>query len=249
MPWVETSSPPFVVRHASGEHEGARRTLAMLEGASERVDAVLGVELGEVTAILHESELLLALAHPVLPVVRRLTAPAARRYLAGWAAASTVDGSPNSKASPTSVAVRSPTSTWPGAAACSSLAATFTASPVANELPSRGRPTTTSPEFTPIRNARRSPRLPQALEHPERGLQCTLGVVLLGGRRAEDRDDGVADELLDRPAAERDLGLHGVVELLQGIARVLGIELVAERGGPTRSANRSVANFRSIARG
>ena len=62
-------------------------------------------------------------------------------------------------------------------------------------------------------------------------MQCTLRVVLLGGRRAEDRDDGVADELLDRPAAERDLGFHRVVELLQEISRVLGIELVAERGG------------------
>ena len=71
----------------------------------------------------------------------------------------------------------------------------------------------------------------QALEHPQRRLQCPLRVVLLGGRRAEDRDDGVADELLHRPAAERDLGFHGVVELLQEISRVLGIEFVAERGG------------------
>jgi hypothetical protein len=87
VPWVETSSPPFVVRHASSERDGAQRTLAMLEAARERVDAMLGVEVGEVTAVLHENELLLALAHPVLPVLRRLTAPAARRYLAGWAAA------------------------------------------------------------------------------------------------------------------------------------------------------------------
>ena len=56
-------------------------------------------------------------------------------------------------------------------------------------------------------------------------------MVLLGGRRSEDRDDGVADELLDCPAAERDLRFHGVIELLQEISRVLGIELVAERGG------------------
>ena len=30
---------------------------------------------------------LLSLAHPVLPLLRVLTVPAARRYLAGWAAA------------------------------------------------------------------------------------------------------------------------------------------------------------------
>ena len=40
----------------------------------------------------------------------------------------------------------------PAPAACSRRAATLTASPLTNELPSRGRPTTTSPVFTPVRS-------------------------------------------------------------------------------------------------
>jgi hypothetical protein len=58
-------------------------------------------------------------------------------------------------------------------------------------------------------------------------------VVLLSRRRTEDCDDGVADELLDRAAAEGDLGLHGVVEALQQVARVLRIE----RSGHRRRAD------------
>ena len=76
----------------------------------------------------------------------------------GFPLASMVIGSSNSKASPTRATVRSPASPVPAAAACSSRAATFTASPVTNELPSRGRPTTTSLVFTPIRSANRSPK-------------------------------------------------------------------------------------------
>ena len=66
-------------------------------------------------------------------------------------------GSLNSNAPAAAVTVRSPARISPGAAACSSRAATLTASPVTNELPSRGRPTTTSPVLTPIRTANRSP--------------------------------------------------------------------------------------------
>ena len=87
MPWVETSAPPFLARHPSGEAEGARRILATLVTARDRVGAVLDADLPEITVVIHDNELLLSLAHPVLPLLRRLTAPAARRYLAGWAAA------------------------------------------------------------------------------------------------------------------------------------------------------------------
>src|SRR5207249_2952455 len=48
---------------------------------------------------------------------------------------------------------RSPARISPGSAACSRRAATFTASPLTNELPTRGRPTTTSPVLTPILSA------------------------------------------------------------------------------------------------
>ena len=93
-----------------------------------------------------------------------------------------------------------------GRAACSSRAPTLTASPVTNELPSRGRPTTTSPVLTPMRSA--SPvaeQLAQPLLHRERRVQRALGVVLLRGRGAERGHHGVADELLDRAAGALDL--------------------------------------------
>ena len=93
--------------------------------------------------------------------------------------------------------------------------------------------------------------LPQALEHPERSLQCALRIVLLGGRRSEDRDDGVADELLDRPATERDLPLPSKNrdEASRRSRACSGSSLSPSAVEPTRSANRSVASFRSTARG
>jgi len=72
--------------------------------------------------------------------------------------------------------------------------------------------------------------LAESIEHPQRRLQRALRVIFLSGRRAEDRDDGIADELLDRSPAEGDLGIHRVVKPLQEISRVLRIELGAERG-------------------
>ena len=56
---------------------------------------------------------------------------------------------------------------------------------------------------------RRCPRAPdvptkcgQRLLHPQRGAHRTLGVVLVGDGRAEQREDAVTEELVD-PAAER----------------------------------------------
>ena len=68
----------------------------------------------------------------------------------------------------------------------------------------------------------------QPLLHPESDLQRPLGVVLLGRGRAEHGDDRVADELLDRSAAERDLRFHRVVEAVEQVARVLRVERRAQ---------------------
>ena len=65
------------------------------------------------------------------------------------------DGGPNAPRAV--VTVRSPARMAPGSAACSSRAATLTASPDTNELPSRDRPTTTSPVLTPMRRSSWSP--------------------------------------------------------------------------------------------
>ena len=61
--------------------------------------------------------------------------------------------SSNSNAAPAICAVRSPTSTSPVSAFCSSRAQTFTTSPETHEVPARGSSTTTSPVFTPTRIA------------------------------------------------------------------------------------------------
>src|SRR5439155_640099 len=49
--------------------------------------------------------------------------------------------------------------------------------------------------------------LGEELLHPDRATERALGIVLVGDRRAEDHEDRIADELLDRPVVpERFLG-------------------------------------------
>ncbi|HVS62198.1 MAG TPA: hypothetical protein VMT85_01720 [Thermoanaerobaculia bacterium] len=63
----------------------------------------------------------------------------------------------------------------------------------------------------------------------ERGAHRPLRVVLLGDRRAPDRHDGVADELLDAPAVALD-DLAGGLEIMgQQVAHVLGVPLLRQR--------------------
>ena len=64
----------------------------------------------------------------------------------------------------------------------------------------------------------------------ERGSDRALGVVLVRGRRAEQRHHGVADELLDRPAAALELGAQTRVVRLEDGAHVLWVELLGARG-------------------
>jgi hypothetical protein len=62
------------------------RVLAQLEYGRARLERLLEVELGELAVVLHGSPAQLDAAQPWLPVQRRMTAPAARRYVVGWAA-------------------------------------------------------------------------------------------------------------------------------------------------------------------
>ncbi len=59
--------------------------LAQLEYARERLERQLDVRLGELAVVLHGSPAQLDAAQPWISVQRRLTAPAARRYVVGWA--------------------------------------------------------------------------------------------------------------------------------------------------------------------
>ena len=83
--WIESSSQNFVARHEERDEDAVGEVLGLLEDTRERLKPLFGtLPPGEVTVVLHTSAVELDLAQPLLPVVRRLTAPTARRYLAGW---------------------------------------------------------------------------------------------------------------------------------------------------------------------
>jgi hypothetical protein len=85
VPWVESRSPCFTARHDAADTDDATSVLELLEGTRERLSQVFERVPGEVAVVMHDSTLQLALARPLLPAVWLLTAPAARRYLAGGA--------------------------------------------------------------------------------------------------------------------------------------------------------------------
>jgi hypothetical protein len=86
MTWVESASPSFRARHDSEQADDADRVLHSLERAREQLSEVFPRAVGDVTVVLHRGTMSLWLSNPMLPVTRLATAPAARRYVAGWAA-------------------------------------------------------------------------------------------------------------------------------------------------------------------
>ena len=86
MPWVETESPHFAARHELDDEDAVVDVLSLLEATWARLDEALDGRLPEtpLDVVVHGSEASLLAAQPGLLVVRRLAAPAARRYLAGW---------------------------------------------------------------------------------------------------------------------------------------------------------------------
>src|SRR2546429_2185763 len=84
MTWVERSSRSFRARFDEGDADDAARVLEQLEQAREDFAGRFPRSPDELTVVIHDSELALALAAPYLPLARVVTAPAGRRYLAGW---------------------------------------------------------------------------------------------------------------------------------------------------------------------
>jgi hypothetical protein len=84
VPWVETDSASFAARHESTQADEAIRVLDQLEAFRERMAGLFGRTPGEVSVVIHAHAFLLGLAHPWLAIARFVTAPASRRYLAGW---------------------------------------------------------------------------------------------------------------------------------------------------------------------
>jgi hypothetical protein len=83
--WVETASRNFTARHEERDDDDVESVLELLEDTRERIGPLFDRLPDEVTVVLHSSGFELNLAQPFLPVVRRLTTPGARRYVAGWA--------------------------------------------------------------------------------------------------------------------------------------------------------------------
>ena len=85
MPWVESVSPSFRARHGSAHHDDVTRVLHSLELSRERLSEHFPVPADEITLVLHGSTMSLWMASPLATVAWIATAPAARRYVAGWA--------------------------------------------------------------------------------------------------------------------------------------------------------------------
>jgi hypothetical protein len=85
MAWVESASPSFRARHDSADLGDADRVLESLELTREALADYFRHTVTGMTLVLHHSRLSVSMARPVLPLAWLVTAPAARRYVAGWA--------------------------------------------------------------------------------------------------------------------------------------------------------------------
>lgn len=83
--WTETASPAFCARHEERDADDVAALLPILEGTREALAAQLPSVPGELDVVVHPSAAQLSLANPPFALLRQLTAPAARRYVAGWA--------------------------------------------------------------------------------------------------------------------------------------------------------------------
>lgn len=90
MPWVETVSPNFAARHELADDDDVAGVLELLEGTRERLGAVFPVLPEDVEVVVHGSDAALTAAQPYLPILRRMVAPASRRYLVGWFGAGSI---------------------------------------------------------------------------------------------------------------------------------------------------------------
>ena len=79
MAWVETTSPHFAARHELADEEDVVGVLEQLESVRADLARRFGDVPDETAVVVHGSAAQLDLAQPYLPLLRRMTAPAARR--------------------------------------------------------------------------------------------------------------------------------------------------------------------------
>jgi hypothetical protein len=82
--WLETASRTFSARHDARDADDAAAVLSQLEAARTTLERLFEQRVEEMAVVLHGSVAQLDAAQPWLPLHRRLTAPAGRRYLVGW---------------------------------------------------------------------------------------------------------------------------------------------------------------------
>lgn len=85
MTWVESASRSFRARHAAAARDDAQRVLHELELTREQLAGYFATTVAGVTVVMHRSAASLSMACPPVPAAWIATAPAARRYMAGWA--------------------------------------------------------------------------------------------------------------------------------------------------------------------
>ena len=84
MTWLETASETFTARYDERDAPDAEQVLRGLEGTRAHLERLFPGRTGELAVVLHASETQLDAAVPMLPALRRLVAPAGRRYVVGW---------------------------------------------------------------------------------------------------------------------------------------------------------------------
>jgi hypothetical protein len=85
MTWVESVSASFTARHEEAATDDARHLLQSLERTREYLEGYFPRTPAELTLVLHGGPTGLIASNPLMPLVWLATAPAARRYVVGWA--------------------------------------------------------------------------------------------------------------------------------------------------------------------
>jgi hypothetical protein len=90
MTWVESVSSSFTARHDATATDDARHMLQSLERTRRYLEGYFPRAPGEITLVLHGGPAGLIASNPTMPLVWLATAPAARRYVVGWAGRSVI---------------------------------------------------------------------------------------------------------------------------------------------------------------
>lgn len=90
MGWVETHSEHFAARHEERDDDDVVELLELLEGTRERLAAVFPAVPGDLDVVVHGTRAQLLAAQPLAGIMLRGSAPAARRYVTGWAGEETI---------------------------------------------------------------------------------------------------------------------------------------------------------------